>query len=391
MLVIFGIMNYGRVDITVYDGAGAVWRGSLNLSSQTTDVTKTGDYVTNTALTNILQNYVTAEELGDVLSQIEQAIGTKLDKNQGAGNAGKILGIGEDGIVVPQDNPTYTLPQATADALGGIKADAATAEDTQVVRIGTDGKLRTKPTGGSTVTVDSELSPTSTNPVQNKVVTAALAKKITAPTTAAVGQIIKVKSIDGTGKPTEWEAVTAKLANPNALTFTGAVTGSYDGSEPMTVNIPSGGVGGGYWKQAGFVQSETDGETLEVSGLDTKSIRLVVCAAAYANDKNNKSAIIKLNGAIILKYAGFIPLTDIMVTVIEIHLIATPNGNYIFVPNFPTMRTKDVTGMNASYNTSNYSAWFLLRADTVEKFESISFECGNGTLLNGSKMNVEVI
>lgn len=69
----------------------------------------------------------------------------KLDKNQGTGNAGKILGIGEDGIVVPQDKPTYTLPQATADALGGIKADAATAEDTQDVRIGTDGKMKTKP------------------------------------------------------------------------------------------------------------------------------------------------------------------------------------------------------------------------------------------------------
>lgn len=130
----------------------------------------------------------------------------KLDKNQGADNAGKILGIGADGIVVPQNKPTYTLPQATADALGGIKADAATAEDTQVVRIGTDGKLRTKPTGGSTVTVDGALSSTSTNPVQNKVVTAALAGKITAPTTAAVGQIIKVKSVDSTGKPTEWEA-----------------------------------------------------------------------------------------------------------------------------------------------------------------------------------------
>ena len=29
------------------------------------------------------------------------------------------------------------------------------------------------------------------------------------------------------------------LPNPNAVTFTGAVTGSYDGSAPMTVNIPS--------------------------------------------------------------------------------------------------------------------------------------------------------
>lgn len=206
MLVIFGRMNYGRVDITVYDGAGAVWSGSLNLSSQTTDVTKTGDYVTNTALKDILQDYVSSLAFRDALQNIGHAIGTKLDKNQGTENAGKILGIGEDGNVIPQDKPTYTLPQATADALGGIKADAATAEDTQDVRMGADGKLRTKPTGGSSVTVDSELSSASVNPVQNKIVTAALAEKITAPTTAAVGQIIKVKSVDTAGKPTEWEA-----------------------------------------------------------------------------------------------------------------------------------------------------------------------------------------
>lgn len=145
MLVIFGRMNYGRVDITVYDGAGAVWRGSLNLSSQTTDVTKTGDYVTNTALTDILQGYVSSEVFDGALSGISQAINKKLDKNQGTDNAGKILGVGEDGNVIPQDKPTYTLPQATADALGGIKADAATAEDTQDVRIGADGKMKTKP------------------------------------------------------------------------------------------------------------------------------------------------------------------------------------------------------------------------------------------------------
>ena len=34
------------------------------------------------------------------------------------------------------------------------------------------------------------------------------------------------------------------LPNPNALTFTGAVTGSYDGSAPVSVEIPSGGGGG---------------------------------------------------------------------------------------------------------------------------------------------------
>ncbi len=63
-------------------------------------------------------------------------------------------------------------------------------------------------------------------------------------TGAAVGDIIKVKAVDASGKPTAWEAATAKLANPNALTFTGAVTGSYDGSAPVSVEIPSGGSGG---------------------------------------------------------------------------------------------------------------------------------------------------
>ena len=35
--------------------------------------------------------------------------------------------------------------------------------------------------------------------------------------------------------------IPTKLPNPNPLTFTGAVTGSYDGSEALTMNIPSGG------------------------------------------------------------------------------------------------------------------------------------------------------
>ena len=35
-----------------------------------------------------------------------------------------------------------------------------------------------------------------------------------------------------------------KFANPNALTFTGAVTGTYDGSAALSVEIPSGGSGG---------------------------------------------------------------------------------------------------------------------------------------------------
>ena len=42
---------------------------------------------------------------------------------------------------------------------------------------------------------------------------------------------------DLTNKPT----IPTALPNPNALTFTGAVEGSYDGSAPLSVEIPSGG------------------------------------------------------------------------------------------------------------------------------------------------------
>lgn len=73
----------------------------------------------------------------------------------------------------------YTLPKATANALGGVKADSAKASDTQPVRIGTDGKLVTAAGSG-----DISLGLTS----------------------ATVGQTIKVKTVDTDGRPTSWEA-----------------------------------------------------------------------------------------------------------------------------------------------------------------------------------------
>ena len=53
------------------------------------------------------------------------------------------------------------------------------------------------------------------------------------PLSAAQGVALKAL-IDAITIPTA-------LPNPNALTFTGAVDGSYDGSEPLNVEIPSGG------------------------------------------------------------------------------------------------------------------------------------------------------
>lgn len=63
---------------------------------------------------------------------------------------------------------------------------------------------------------------------------------------------------DLTDKP----AIPTALPNPNAITFTGAVAGSYDGSEAVTINIPEGSAGN--MKKltfTGAVTGEYDGTT----------------------------------------------------------------------------------------------------------------------------------
>lgn len=80
---------------------------------------------------------------------------------------------------------------------------------------------------------------------------------VTTPPAATVGQTIVVSAVDNAGKPTAWEAVDMaesvdipnSLPNPNKLTFTGAVTAEYDGSEAVSVEIPVGG--GSDWKLLG--------------------------------------------------------------------------------------------------------------------------------------------
>lgn len=42
-------------------------------------------------------------EYKDAFDQLTESLAAKLDKNQGAENAGKVLGIGQDGMVIPQD------------------------------------------------------------------------------------------------------------------------------------------------------------------------------------------------------------------------------------------------------------------------------------------------
>ena len=82
-----------------------------------------------------------------------------------------------------------------------------------------------------------------------------------------------------TGTETEFAAKLAaeKFANPNALTFTGAVTGSYDGSEAVSVEIPQGG--GSEWQT--ILMGETTVEavttvTIPMTASDFDEYRAVI-------------------------------------------------------------------------------------------------------------------
>lgn len=56
----------------------------------------------------------------------------------------------------------------------------------------------------------------------------AVSSKITAPTTATVGQILRVKAVDTNGAPTEWEAV--NIIPTYTTSNNGQVLGVVDGA-----------------------------------------------------------------------------------------------------------------------------------------------------------------
>ena len=103
--------------------------------------------------------------------------------------------------------------------------------------------------GGSSIAIDETLTK------QGKAADAkatgdalhSLSEKITAIPSGKDGKSAYAYAVEGgyTGTEAEFAAKLAqeKYANPNALTFTGAVTGSYDGSAALSVEIPSGGGG----------------------------------------------------------------------------------------------------------------------------------------------------
>lgn len=130
---LFGKIKKWFADLkqVAFSGSYTDLSNTPTIPSKTSDLTNDSNFVTNLQLS------------------------TKLDKNLGADNNGKYLSVGDNGAIVPTDLPDisepYTLPQATATTLGGIKAKVKTDETVEVAIDSSTGKLYvpTYPEGGS--------------------------------------------------------------------------------------------------------------------------------------------------------------------------------------------------------------------------------------------------
>ena len=108
-----------------------------------------------------------------------------------------------------------------------------------------------------------------------------------------------------TGTEAEFAAKLAqeKFANPYALTFAGAVTGSYDGSEAVTVEIPSGEGENAWTYEKITLEEAVNAWTIPIPSAK----RLIIIPFLRANDPDNSlntgsvSATFKVNNA----YAGY--------------------------------------------------------------------------------------
>ena len=108
-----------------------------------------------------------------------------------------------------------------------------------------------------------------------------------------------------TGTEAEFAAKLAQempsaLPNPNALTFTGAVEGSYDGSKAVTVNIPSGGGSIATATKLHEITLEEEvtsiSETLPFNPMDYKKI-IVLCSCVSTTSNTSKVQVrINLGG-----------------------------------------------------------------------------------------------
>ena len=196
--------------------------------------------------------------------------------------------------------------------IAAVKSGGGTASDVEwdnvknkPTTIGGYGIIDAKIDNGTITLGNQTITPLTSAPVTSVnsqtgavVLTANDVSAIPSTLTGTAGQVL-TKTADGQ----EWKDVDipTALPNPNALTFTGAVSGSYDGSAPLSVEIPSGGGGSG-WELVSDTTLSEDVSQLGYTGLDCYDLRVAIFGRW--NDADDSLSNNNINANILLNEAG---------------------------------------------------------------------------------------
>ena len=167
-----------------------------------------------------------------------------------------------------------------------------------------------------------------------------------------------------TGTEEEFAAKLAKekFANPNALTFTGAVTGSYDGSAPLSVEIPSGGGSGEAWELLYETTLTEDAATFSQEIPACSKVKIVIFpGSALGGWKRiiiNGTSYPTINSAMSADQAYFVSIDTLLPPYITASI-----GIYT---------KSSVNGINGGYNYSSYA----MIGDSITKIG-----CGTAEML----------
>lgn len=178
-------------------------------------------------------------------------------------------------------------------------------------------------------------------------------------TGATVDQTVKIAAVDDNGVPTAWEPV----------------------------DMPSGG-GDGEWVFAGSVTAESAGMALKVSNIHAKHI--LVSLYASCDDASAKSYTIKLNDAISVIRSNSLPGNgEKHLWAVEFELLTAGDETYIYCPAWPreahhTNQSNDPS-TRMSTTVIDGTMWYKVN---ISEFNSVTFQCPNGTASAGNIMNV---
>ena len=168
-----------------------------------------------------------------------------------------------------------------------------------------------------------------------------------------------------------------KLPNPYALTFTGAVDKVYDGSQEITIEIPSGGSEDDW----NIIADETLTEdVIEVvyNGLSLRKILICIYAIGSAANTTNGNSAISINGNRIFYSPNITVVGD-----------TTKRWAQFFADCIKdTIRFYASTNNNNTYQSNQImTGWF----DGVSKIETVKIHSGGLTRMIGAGTRIRIL